>query len=336
MHALSSAQKEQLINFNQCFIEYPIITHIYSIFDDLRLNQGLGAEPQCMLLLGDTGSGKSALINNYLLQQPSSNFSALSSLPVLHTRIPRRVNNEQTMYQLLTDLGQSPSGTRRTKRSEIALAEGVVRALKRKKTELIIINEFQELIEFSSARERQNVANTLKYISEEARVSIVLVGMPYADIIAKEPQWGSRLAWKTQIEYFSLKNDMKTYVQFLKGLANRMGYAEVPSLHSKELAIPLFSICRGELRQLKNFCSDAMLESFKQNKNTLTHYVLSATFKYKYPTKKNPFEMNVEDIPIQEVISYSKYNLDEMDDNKRLISTKYSDALPLTVILSQS
>jgi hypothetical protein len=336
MYTLSSTQKEQLINFNQCFIEYPIITHIYSIFNDLRMNQGLGAEPQCMLLLGDTGSGKSALINNYLLQQPPSNFSALSSLPVLHTRIPRRVNNEQTMYQLLTDLGQSPSGTRRTKRSEIALAEGVVRALKRKKTELIIINEFQELIEFSSAKERQNVANTLKYISEEARVSIVLVGMPYADIISEEPQWGSRLAWKTQIEYFSLKNDMKTYVQFLKGLANRMGYDEVPSLHSKELAIPLFSICRGELRQLKNFCSDAMLESFKQNKNTLTHDVLSATFKYKFPTKKNPFEMNVADVPIQEVASYSKYNLNAMTDDERLTATKFLDAMSLSSLLSKS
>lgn len=336
MHTLSSTQKEQLINFNQCFIEYPIITHIYSIFNDLRMNQGLGAEPQCMLLLGDTGSGKSALVNNYLLQQPSSNSSALSSLPVLHTRIPHRVNNEQTMYQLLTDLGQSPSGTRRAKRSEIALAEGVVRALKRKKTELIIINEFQELIEFSSAKERQNVANTLKYISEEARVSIVLVGMPYADIISEEPQWGSRLAWKTQIEYFSLKNDMKTYVQFLKGLANRMGDDEVPSLHNKELAIPLFSICRGELRQLKNFCSDAMLESFKQNKNTLTHDVLSATFKYKFPTKKNPFEMNVADVPIQEVESYSKYSLNAMTDDERLTATKFLDAMSLSSLLSKS
>ncbi|MBD1568030.1 TniB family NTP-binding protein [Aliivibrio sp. S10_S31] len=336
MHTLSSVQKEQLINFNQCFIEYPIITHIYSIFDDLRMNQNLGAEPQCMLLLGDTGSGKSALINNYLLQQPSSNFSALNSLPILHTRIPRRVNNEQTMYQLLSDLRQSPPGSRRAKRSEIALAEGVVRALQRKKTELIIINEFQELIEFSSAKERQNVANTLKYISEEARVSIVLVGMPYADIIAEEPQWGSRLAWKTQIEYFSLKNDMKTYIQFLKGLANRMGYDEVPSLHNKELAIPLFSICRGELRQLKNFCSDAMLESFKQNKNTLTHDVLSATFKYKYPTKKNPFEMNVADVPIQEVESYSKYNLNAMTDDERLTATKFLDAISLSSLLSKS
>ncbi|TKF88156.1 TniB family NTP-binding protein, partial [Vibrio sp. F13] len=149
------------------------------------------------------------------------------------------------------------------KRNEIALAEGVVTQLKRKSVELIIVNEIQELVEFSTADERQTIANTFKYISEEAGVSFVLVGMPYADVIAKEPQWNSRLSWRREINYFKLlqvesdaKNtntqysidakQKKHFARFVAGLASRMGYEPTPILTKNEILYPLFSMCRGE------------------------------------------------------------------------------------------
>ncbi|EOV0101079.1 ATP-binding protein, partial [Vibrio parahaemolyticus] len=54
---LTSSQFEQLRSFETCFIEYPAITEIYSIFDQLRFNHSLGGEPESFLLTGEAGSG---------------------------------------------------------------------------------------------------------------------------------------------------------------------------------------------------------------------------------------------------------------------------------------
>lgn len=70
---LSAAQQKQYDDFLSCFIEYPQICTIYDCFDRLRffqqrhaeLSDHQGADVPCMLLSGDSGSGKSALINHY-------------------------------------------------------------------------------------------------------------------------------------------------------------------------------------------------------------------------------------------------------------------------------
>lgn len=113
---LTSSQFEQLRSFETCFIEYPAITEIYSIFDQLRFNHSLGGEPESFLLTGEAGSGKTALINNYLSRFPSS--STWSKQPVLSTRVPSRINEQSTLTQFLVDLN-GKSGGRGTRRKSV-------------------------------------------------------------------------------------------------------------------------------------------------------------------------------------------------------------------------
>jgi len=237
---LTSCQIERLKAFETCFIEYPAITEIYSIFDQLRFNQTLGGEPESFLLTGEAGSGKTALIKNYL-----SRFDVGSTWdrqPVLSTRVPSRINEQNMLSQFCVDLNVKLGGRSSRQRGGIALGEALVKQLKRKSVELIIVNEIQELVEFSTAQERQTIANTLKYISEEASVSFVLVGMPYAEVMVNEAQWNSRLSWRRKIDYFKLlkvSQSMKSaprysfdleqkkhFAKFVAGLAMRMGFEE--------------------------------------------------------------------------------------------------------------
>ncbi|WP_299691313.1 TniB family NTP-binding protein [uncultured Vibrio sp.] len=344
-------QCEQLKAYDNCFIEYPEITEIYSIFDQLRFNQLLGGEPESFLLTGESGSGKTALINNYLSRFNTG--TSWSKQTVLSTRIPSRVNEQNTLTQFLVDLDSKSGGRSVRKRNEIALAEGVVTQLKRKSVELIIVNEIQELVEFSTADERQTIANTFKYISEEAGVSFVLVGMPYADVIAKEPQWNSRLSWRREINYFKLlqvesdaKNintqysidakQKKHFARFVAGLASRMGYEQTPILTKNEILYPLFSMCRGECRRLKHFLKDAMIMSFKENKSTLNKEVLSRTFILKFPYLENPFECSLEQVILEQIDKGSAYNTRAITAEDRILTPRFTDALPLSTLLSTS
>ncbi|MHB9954799.1 TniB family NTP-binding protein [Vibrio campbellii] len=348
---LTSVQYEQLKAYDNCFIEYPEITEIYSIFDQLRFNHSLGGEPESFLLTGESGSGKTALINNYLSRFKTG--SSWSKQTILSTRIPSRVNKQNTLTQFLVDLDSKSGGRSTRKRNEIALEEGVVKQLKRKSVELIIVNEIQELVEFSTADERQTIANTFKYISEEAGVSFVLVGMPYADIIAKESQWNSRLSWRREINYFKLlqvekasnntntqysidAKQKKHFARFVAGLASRMGYEKKPVMTSNEILYPLFAMCHGECRRLKHFLKDAMIMSFKEHKSTVDKEILASTFDLKFPYLDNPFECLLDELKLDQLDTSSAYNTRAITAEDKILAPRFTDAIPLGMLLSKS
>ncbi|MDR9827939.1 ATP-binding protein [Vibrio sp. FNV 38] len=348
---LTTIQFEQLKAYDNSFIEYPEITEIFSIFDQLRFKQSLGGEPESFLLTGEAGSGKTALINHYLSRFQDS--SSWSKQTVLSTRIPSKVSEQSTLTQFLVDLNSKSGGRSVRKRNEIALGEAVVTQLKRKSVELIIVNEIQELVEFSSPDERQTIANTFKYISEEAGVSFVLVGMPYADIMAKESQWNSRLSWRRELQYFKLlrleadpKNtgvqytidikQKKHFARFVAGLASRMGFENTPVLTNNEILYPLFAMCQGECRRLKHFLNDAMIMTFKRGKGTVDKEILANTFSLKFPNLDNPFDCSLDDLELTQIYRGSTYNTNATTTEDKILAPRFTDAIPLRMLLSKT
>ena len=174
----------------------------------------------------------------------------------------------------------------------------------------------------------------MKYISEEAKVPIVLVGMPYAEIIAEEPQWASRLLRKRKLEYFSLQKDSKYYRQFLMGLAKHMSFEDPPKLEDKHTAIALFSVCRGENRALKHFLSESLALALSNGellgkKHFIATYekllLLNEVFTTPNATSiKNPFKQKLENIMISELIEPSKYNPNALDPEDMIVDRVFS------------
>ncbi|SDL63400.1 AAA domain-containing protein [Modicisalibacter muralis] len=336
MEELTPADKQRLGSFINCFVERPILTTILRDFDRLRFNRELGGEPQCMLLTGDTGSGKTHLINYYKEKFPSLRKGDTLIKPLLVSRIPSKLNLEQMMIQMLSDLGQFGSEYRRGRSRDIGLTEALVKTLKRCKTELIIINEFQEILEFKSIRDRQIIANRLKMISEEAEIPIVLVGMPWAEQIAEEPQWASRLICRRMIPYFKLSDGPEEFIRFLKGLAVRMPFEKLPRLEEKQIALALFAYSRGEVRRLKKLLDEAVKIAVVESADTLRSDHLIRAYECTFPGAANPFKEKVEYLKFSEVSSYSKYQINAASDEEALVATQFLDSLSLSEILKKS
>lgn len=234
MKMLSPHQIEQLQRFSDCFVMHPLVKDIFNDFDELRLNRLFQSDQQCMLLTGDTGVGKSHLVNHYKKSVLASQNYGRESMPVLVSRISSGKGLDATLTQMLADLDHFGSYQRRKRGYATDLRKKLVENLTKAQVELLIINEFQELIEFKTGLERQDIANGLKYISEEAKIPIVLVGMPWAEQIADEPQWSSRLVRRRKLEYFSLQKDIKFFRQYLMSLAKFMPFDNPPKLEDKD------------------------------------------------------------------------------------------------------
>ena len=214
---LSREDANRLRAFIECYVETPLLRSIQQDFDRLRFNKQFAGEPQCMLLTGDAGTGKSSLLRHYMAKSPGQVGHGFIRKPLLISRIPSKPTLESTMVELLKDLGQWGSEYRRNKSSAESLTEALIKCLGRCETELIIIDEFQELIENKTREKRNQIANRLKYISETAKIPIALVGMPWAVKIAEEPQWASRLLIRRSLPYFKLSEDPENFVRFVMG-----------------------------------------------------------------------------------------------------------------------
>jgi hypothetical protein len=345
MKTLSSAQIEQLQIFSDCIVLHPQVQTIFNDFDELRLNRHFQSDQQCMLLTGDTGVGKSHLINHYKKRVFASQSYSRQSIPVLVSRISSGKGLDATLTQILMDLELFGSHQRKKRGYETDLTKKLVGSLVTAEVELLIINEFQELIEFKTVQERQLIANALKYISEEAKVPIVLVGMPWAVQIAEEPQWSSRLIRRRKLEYFSLQKDSKYFRQYLMGLAKYMPFNEPPKLEATHTTVALFAACRGENRALKHLLTESLKIALMDNAITLENQYLVAAFNKlclfddvsneQIQLKDNPFTLPIEQIKISEITRYSTYNQNALASNEMLSARLFSVPVALTKLLSK-
>ncbi|WP_235937142.1 TniB family NTP-binding protein [Vreelandella azerica] len=68
---LPENSRSQLVKFRNCFVKHAALIKAMNSLHRLKNNQLLGGEQQCMLLVGDTGSGKSKLITEFASEFPS-------------------------------------------------------------------------------------------------------------------------------------------------------------------------------------------------------------------------------------------------------------------------
>jgi predicted ATPase len=322
MTKLTPQQDTTLRDFGLCFIELPIVTEVFKDFDDLRFNRGYQLDPQCMMLTGETGSGKTSLIQEYRRRVNANSGLRHSDVPVLITKVSSNKGLEKTLIQILSDLEKFACHQKK-RDLKVDLTKEVVQNLTAAKVELLIINEFHDLVKFKSYQERQIITSALKFISEEANIPIVLVGMPWMKDIINDSEWVSRLRRRKHLDYFSytLKEEREHFRFLLVGFSKRMSFDTRPVLHSKELTRALFAVCRGEFRQLKSFLYEACKIALQNNDHTLNEKTLAETFDKLgcEHLSSNPFTIKFKEIPIPVLSIPSRYNPNALEEKDEII-----------------
>ncbi|GGB75795.1 TniB family NTP-binding protein [Shewanella inventionis] len=322
MTKLTHQRHTALSEFGDCFLELEIVTEVFKDFDDLRFNRGYQSDPQCMMLTGETGSGKTSLIKEYRQRNNGNSGFRHSDVPVLITKVPSNKGLENTLVQILSDLGKF-APKKKGSHKKVFLINEVVDNLVRAKVELLIINEFHDLLKFKSYQQCQIIMSALKFISEEANIPIVLVGMPWMKDLINDPEWLSRLRRRKNLDYFSylLKKDRDHFRNILVGFSKRMSFETCPVLHSKQLSRALFAVCRGEFRQLRTFLFEAFKLALENNHHTLDPKILAQTFDKLgcEHLSSNPFTLKFKEIPIPVLSIPSRYNPKALEEKDEII-----------------
>jgi len=243
-----------------------------------------------LLVVGDTGNGKTHIIRRFADAHPSYTREEDGHLiaPVIYVQSPPDAD-ERSFYHALLDITGTPY--RAADRGDRKQRQ-VINTLRRMETRLLIIDEIQHVLAGNRTRQRQFL-NVLKYLSNELMLPLVGAGIGTAfNAIRNDEQLASRFEpiglpkWRMGEEYLRL---LLTFERLLP-------LKKPSNLAEEKLAYKLLSMSEGSLGELSKILQKAAILAIQTEEERISLTLLG---KLDYS-------------PTAEQASYEKLMMDEL------------------------
>jgi Bacterial TniB protein len=289
---------ERMPYVRQMRVHYPLWEKILGEIRRRHWMNAIAAEPQCMLLVGPTGAGKTTLAASYARQYPAIFTDTVTLRPVVMATTPSTASVPNLMIALLSALGD-PGATRGT----IGAKEyRLYRYFKEKcKVELLILDELQHFVDRDSQRILQNASNWLKTFIKETKVSCVFIGLQNdaEEVVNTNPQL-ARLFGDPYVlapfEWDETKPDStkEVFREFLRELERLLPLKGLSHLADYETALRCFAACGGIVSYMMELVRSATYLALEQERECLDYDLLSQAFTERLAPERrgipNPFK----------------------------------------------
>lgn len=298
------AKFESYNAIKKIFISNQQLDDILNDIKDCREESNGETEPECMLVVGDTGSGKTTLIDKYLSENPRTENESGSIIPILFTTLPPNATPVTASEKLLSDLGD-PFAFQKSK-DPVELAKKIVTLLHQCQVELIIIDEFQHMIDRKQKAILHSAADWLKILILDSKIPVALFGMPYSTVILDtNSQLNGRFELQHHLEPFRVKNknDLVKYKTFLALLDESLPFKESSNLASKELMMRIYAFSKGNMRRIRKLINRASKYALEDSALRIEiHYFIKAAPKVSRNACEhfNPFSISLSELKIVE------------------------------------
>lgn len=285
----------------RCFARFPhvesTLAHLKRLFD----YSCDGEEPEHLLVIGESGVGKSTLLQHFANLHPRIEHEEFTEVPVLYAKVPAQCTIKKLARCMLQVLG-SPFWD---KGDEGALTYQLVTLIKNCRVRMVILDEVNHLVERGGEKTHHNIADWIKTLSEDTNVSYVLAGIPRSErLLQKNDQLRGRFREVISIERFSFKNDNSKKLVQRALLAFETLLKDLPriSLSDAVMAQRIVYATDGRLRDIRRLLVRAVELAFVKTSPELTKTELSRAFTSVIfrgaPETRNPFSDNFSGVPL--------------------------------------
>ena len=300
----SEQVNEQIKAIQEIFVAAPVLQSIIDQMKecrDLAKLNGYNIEPDCLLVTGETGVGKTTLIQQYMSKSPRVILEDRTQIPVLSTYLPTTKSDKDVIAHLLRELGDPAEGEGGT---ATKLTKRFVGLLKETGVELVIIDEFHHAIETQSEMVIYKVADLLKNIVSDSKIPMVLFGMPWSKhILSANLQLAGRFDLHKRITHYT-KDNFTDFRKFLNKVDQRLPFEKSSDLATEELAFRLFAASKGNMRRLmKGLIRRAAIKAVVAGQPNIPIEYFAEQFNLIEPelsNEHNPFLLPKNDIKVEE------------------------------------
>ena len=307
------------------FIKNPFLSEMVQLFDELRYKKVRFGVASCVLITGESGSGKSELANYYINQTQVKPSPERTHIPVLHFELKAIASPREFLRALLVAIGDPQQG--QGARNQGELYDRLVILLKTTGLELLILDEIQVIIERRSAKVVTGIADLFKDLIKDTGLPIVFMGMPWSHyLIDSNAQLRGRIAYRHMIPPYRISTKVyrDDYRRLLKLLAD--AYDLSPAIPLEELSISLcfFSFTHGNLRSTANLVCDAFMFASMHNKRVNQSLLAEVIKNYGVDDSLNPFLLPLEKLELRELLIHSDWHFGYRANKNSIIDAEFA------------
>ena len=292
-------------------IEYPRFRELHAEIQLCQHLSKLAGEPHCMSLEGRTGTGKSTLVRTYAESFCRTQTREGTQVPVLYMEVPSPVGIKDFASTALQTLGD-PAYDRGTRAS---MTRRLIGLLKDCEVELIILDDFQHLIDSETQHILAEVSDWLKYLIKETRVPFLVVGIEgkVEVILQANPQLSRLFAARETLQPFAWDvarpQTIQDFGRFVAYVEQVIGKTLAAEPRRVEWLYRLHYATEGIVGNLMNVMRFAGALSELQERAQLDLPLLARAFQQRLskhlPGKANPFDLSAHDSFVPPVASMS-------------------------------
>lgn len=229
-------------------------------FYDLSLHS---PTPSLMLFYGETGVGKTTIIDHFYNFTNKRHVSKANAVGrIVYRQVPANCTPKALASELLASFGD-PAADKGTMSN---MTRRIVHYLSEFKISLVILDEFQHLIETKSEKVLYGTADWLKSVTNEVRCSFLLSGLPAVqNVIEANPQLKRRVMTRFVLKPLPLDTQADLQrVQTLLGLfSEKMFFDNASVVASEPVARAIHYASGGAIGRMVNILKLTCLNAFR-------------------------------------------------------------------------
>jgi len=298
------SDEERIAVVEKIFIKYPRLKEILGNVDESRRLAEIMDEPPCLIITGPSGAGKTTISRYFREAFPRRSTKEGTIVPVLTATIPCPASVKSLATSLLDGLGDPIPD----KGSVVSQTLRLYKLMEACKVELVLLDEFQHIIDRDSLKVLYTAADWLKNFVNRTKKPVILMGMPGADrILDANDQLERRFSSRITLEPFGWgeKKQIEDFRKFLKVLDEKLPFDTRSQLSSWEMALRIHYATGGVVGKVMALVRTATLKAIKDGEVRITMDHLSNTYEEKWGIAErlrrgdrylNPFKATTEDV----------------------------------------
>lgn len=296
-NTLTPAERKRRVE--SIHITFPRLIRVLSKISYCHTHSKIAAEPECMLITGRQGAGKTTLYNSYARQFPRVVTKERVLIPVLAASIPAPATVKSLPTRVLSALG----GSYPDRGTAVSQTLRIINFFDKCEVELMILDEFQNFIDANSNAILINISNWLKDLINETRKPVVLVGMPHSErILLANPQLERRFSMRETLEPFGWVTAaaQAEFGRFLQELDVRLPFPRRSNLAAIETAMRIFLATQGIVGYVMKLVRRAAIMAIDEGADCLDLELLARAYKERLAARMgsgiNPFRCDLESL----------------------------------------
>jgi len=260
-------------------VQHPRYLETYKEIEEYHLLSTTSKEPKGLFIYGNTGVGKSSILTGYADRYPKYEDQGITKVPILYSIVPVGATPKSVASSILSSLGD-PNFDRG---SENDLTERLLKFIAKDicDVQMIIIDEFQHIIDRETEKVLKKASDWLKSFSDKAGIPMIICGLPESmKIFERNEQLDRRFSIKHPIKKFEYqtKEEQLEFRGFLNVIAEMLPFYSRSNLADKHLSEKIYYASRGVPYYIKLILIEATVCALKSGRDSIDEIDLSIAF----------------------------------------------------------